>query len=384
MLVPPYPHEFRAHTKGRWVGREIGEIFTKEFKLYSKEYYENAIESGKITVNGEKCDFHTTLDENDLIVHESTFTEMPVLDRPVDVVYEDEKFLVVNKPCSVPVHPCGAYKANSLIPLLNLTRPGAVDEDLKLTHRLDRLTSGLVVLAKTRSGAADIIQAFECSDVKKVYLARCLADDSKCVQKMFNDEAFPLPPGVTRIPIEDSESKDKDVLGSSKFKLEVSGWIWCVDHRSGINKFSVDAQPDDVRAKSSSTVITLLSRKGNECVVRCEPKTGRTHQIRLHLQHLHIPIKNDKCYGGKLEASEHCPLVRHLESVDKTADLINVVIRDEHEQAECKEELHPQGIFLHALEYAAPTAGLKNVVGPKPEWASLFEHNTLLRLNSFS
>ena len=93
ILIPPYPHEFRAHTKGRWVGREIGEIFTKEFKLYSQEYYENAIEDGKITVNGKKVSFHTTLDENDLIIHESVFTEMPVLDRPVTVVHECPKFL---------------------------------------------------------------------------------------------------------------------------------------------------------------------------------------------------------------------------------------------------------------------------------------------------
>ena len=278
--------------------------------------------------------------------------------------------IVVNKPCSVPVHPCGAYKANSLIPLLALERPGAVEEDLKLTHRLDRLTSGLVVLAKQRSGAHHIIEAFNSCGVKKVYLARCLANGDKTnVFDIFNNEEYQLPDGVTRIQPENSEEEN----AKSKFSLQVDGWIRTVDHRSGINEFTT-AKPDDIRAKTSTTIISLVKSKDNECVVRCEPKTGRTHQIRLHLQHLNIPIRNDKCYGGKLEASEHCPLVRHLENVNKTNELVEFIVRSEEERKEkCKEEesLHPSGIFLHAYEYGAECAGLPNVTGLMPDWANL-------------
>ena len=123
-------------------------MFSKEFQAFTKEYYRETIEAGRITVGGQPiaCDYK--LKNGDHIVHKTVRREPPVLGEPLNLVAVTDDFVVVNKPPSIPAHPCGAYRYNSL-PFILAKEHGYLG--LHTMHRLDRLTSGLVLLARTKA-----------------------------------------------------------------------------------------------------------------------------------------------------------------------------------------------------------------------------------------
>jgi tRNA pseudouridine synthase 9 len=110
-------------------------VFSREFKAFSKQYYIEAIGTGRITVKGKIVETCYKLKDGDKIVHKTVREETPILSDLPTVIYENDTIIAVNKPPSVPVHPCGNFKNNSLTSLLELCLkiPG-----LKSVHRLDR------------------------------------------------------------------------------------------------------------------------------------------------------------------------------------------------------------------------------------------------------
>merc|ERR1712118_194599 len=94
---------------------------------------------------------------------------------------------------------------------------------------------------------------------------------------------------------------------------------------------------------------------GSESVVRCFPLTGRTHQIRVHLQHLGLPIANDSCYGGEMRGDRNLPLIPH-------------VYNGELPQTPDTAQMHSSGIYLHALTYTMP--GNVQYRSRTPDWAN--------------
>ncbi|CAM9165534.1 unnamed protein product [Phaeothamnion confervicola] len=172
--VVPYAYEFRTYAKRRWCGRGVGEVFATEFGAYPPAYYDAAICSGRITINGNRVEPLTVIRDSDLLVHRTHRHEPPVLADPVEVVAEDDGVVAVCKPSTIPMHPCGAYHHNTLLRLLACERPGG--ETLRPAHRLDRLTSGLVLLAKTAAAAAAIGDDIKAGRAAKTYLARVAGD----------------------------------------------------------------------------------------------------------------------------------------------------------------------------------------------------------------
>lgn len=116
--VKNYEFDYVTFTKGRWHGRSVIEVFGKEYRAFTKEYYIKAIEDGRITINGEKTTPDAILKNNQKIVHKTIRRELPVLNIPIKVVYEDKQILVINKPASIPVHVCGAYNKNTVIQIM--------------------------------------------------------------------------------------------------------------------------------------------------------------------------------------------------------------------------------------------------------------------------
>lgn len=114
-FVKPYDHEFTTFVKRRWIGSSLLDVFCAEFKAYSQDYYTKAISEGRITCNG-KIVSPTVykLKEGDKIVHVTRREETPIVAEMPSVLYEDKRVIAVNKPSSVPVHPCGNFKYNSL------------------------------------------------------------------------------------------------------------------------------------------------------------------------------------------------------------------------------------------------------------------------------
>lgn len=245
--IEPYHHAFTTHAKGRWIGRQILEVFAEEFKSETREAYADAIAHGRITVNGKPVQAGTVLCDNDFIRNTAHRHEPPVIATAVKIVHEDDNVVAVDKPPSVPVHACGRYRYNTVQSILEREN-GKVG--LLPCHRLDRLTSGVLIFAKTQGAAKRVQTQIQGHLMRKVYVCRVRG-------------AFPAEP----------------IVCSASIKV--------VNHKLGVCSVAADGK----QCETSFTLLRHLS--DGTSVVRCEPKTGRMHQIRVHLQHLGFPIDND-------------------------------------------------------------------------------------------
>jgi len=231
---------------------------------------------------------------------------------PIQLIDSNNKFFVFNKPASIPIHPSGKFRYNTLIHILG--------KEQKLTsiwpcHRLDRLTSGIVIMARSSKVASEFSDQMQAGEISKEYIAR--------VRGKFPDYA-----DVNR-PLLNVKPADKSI---------------CSDH-----------------GKSSRTVFRRVSydSKSDSSVVHCIPYTGRTHQIRVHLQWIGHPIPNDPLY-----AVSFLPPLSTIEVSfgDKYRDPLCPFCKDI--------EVFPQGeeIWLHACVYKGKD--WKYEVEP-PAWAKI-------------
>ncbi|KAF8911557.1 tRNA-pseudouridine synthase [Gymnopilus junonius] len=253
--ISPYWYPYTTMTKLRWIGRELLEVVSTEFRDRSMEYYRYALESGVTTVNGKIAKPDTILKDGDRIENVVHRHEPPVTATPVKVLLHDveREFIVVDKPGSIPVHASGRYYRNSLIEIL-------VDdfgyEKCYPVNRLDRLTSGLMIIPLSAKRARQLTLEFMAGTVRKEYIAR--------VKGRFPEEIICEEPLLT------------------------------VDRQMGLNIVHPEG-------KSAKTVFNLIryDENTNSSVVRCHPYTGRSHQLRVHLQFLGYPIANDPVYSEK-------------------------------------------------------------------------------------
>ncbi|KDR75600.1 hypothetical protein GALMADRAFT_121723 [Galerina marginata CBS 339.88] len=254
--IPPYWYPYTTMTKLRWIGRELLEVVSTEFRDRSMEYYRYALESGVTTVNGKIAKPDTILQNGDRVENVVHRHEPPVTSKPVKVLLHDveREFIVVDKPGSIPVHASGRYYRNSLIEIL-------VDdfgyEKCYPVNRLDRLTSGLMIIPLSATRARQLTLEFMAGTVRKEYVARVKG----------------------RFPSEEVVCEEP---------------LLTVDRQMGLNIVHPEG-------KSAKTVFNLIRYDANtdSSVVRCQPFSGRSHQLRVHLQFLGYPIANDPVYSEK-------------------------------------------------------------------------------------
>ncbi|EIM24117.1 pseudouridine synthase, partial [Wallemia mellicola CBS 633.66] len=252
--VLPYYYVYQTYAKERWFGRKLVEVCTTEFRDRSKSYYEWAIQSGIATINREKATLDSALRNGDLIQNKVHAHEPPVVaELPVIIYRDDEKgWLVVSKPGSMPVHPTGRYRKNTLLEIL---KDEHAIENLYCCNRLDRLTSGVMVIGTKKAAGSQLGAAFMKGSIKKEYIAKVIGK-------------FP-----------DREVVDEPII--------------TVDRQMGLV----------IRHKNGKSAKTIFERMSYDeatdtSVVYCQPLTGRTHQLRVHLQYLGHPIANDPLYSG--------------------------------------------------------------------------------------
>ncbi len=189
------------------------------------------------------------------IEHLIPHTIEPEVNADIRIQYEDSLLVVVDKPAPLPMHPCGRFNRNTLIYLLNeVYRP----QGLRLLHRLDANTTGVVVLARTRKAASLMQPQFALGKVSKQYLARVHG----CPE---NDEFF-------------------------------------CDEPISPNKAKTGARQTSADGLDARTEFRVLWRYDDGTVlVQADPITGRTNQIRIHLAHLGWPVCGDPTYGKRGE-----------------------------------------------------------------------------------
>ncbi|XP_056332907.1 RNA pseudouridylate synthase domain-containing protein 2 [Danio aesculapii] len=250
--VHPYYFDFKSYCKGRWIGKTLLDVFKKEFRAESLDYYNAAAKEGRIKLNETPVeDLNVVLKNNDLLRNTVHRHEPPVCGQPLELLVDDGEVVVVDKPASLPVHPCGRYRHNTVIFILGKEK-GLVG--LHTVHRLDRLTSGVLLFARTLEVSKKLDTMVRERQLEKEYVCRVEGE-------------FPEAEVVCEEP------------------------ILVVSFRVGLCRV-------DPKGKESRTVFQRLSFNGRSSVVRCRPLTGRTHQIRVHLQFLGFPILNDPIYGS--------------------------------------------------------------------------------------
>ena len=226
--------------------------------------------------------------------------ELPVYNVDIPVVYEDEKLLVINKPASIPIHVCGAYNKNTI---LNILKEEKGYQNLHTLHRIDRVTSGVLLIGKKGSFAKKAVEAISKQQVKKVYLARVegiVEKDHWIVDKPLRCKSHKE--GTWEIYEGKMDEKIEEKIEESK-KPEEEHEKKTYDQKK-IRKMKDDERKkrfENGEAKQSLTEFKLLwsDEKTNTSLIQCHPKTGRTHQIRLHLRYSGHNIINDVVYGGK-------------------------------------------------------------------------------------
>lgn len=249
--VYPYYFTFSSYCKQRWNGKTVLDIFTKDFHGTETEEYIDAIESGRVKVNGKPVSTDYKVKNHDFLEHTLHRHENPVSGSPMKIIHDDKDVVVINKPPSIPCHPCGRYRFNSIAFILGKEYGYP---NLRNIYRLDRLTSGVLILAKTPEKTRQLEDEIFGKHVQKEYVCRVVGE-------------FP----------------QEEIICDQPLDL--------ISHKISMMRVKSPGKP-------SKTVFQRLSYNGKSSVVRCLPYTGRTHQIRVHLQYLGYPIVNDPLYNS--------------------------------------------------------------------------------------
>ena len=240
-------------------GQRIDNFLMRTCKGVPKSHIYRILRSGEVRVNKGRVSAEYRLQHGDILrippirvalPSEARGTIVPAASFPI--VYEDEHLLIIDKPAGVAVHG-GSGVSFGVIEQLRQARPQA--KFLELVHRLDRETSGVLMLTKKRAALVGLHEQIRENRMDKRYLA-CVHGDWRDARR------------VVKVPLH------KYLTGDGERRVRVQ---------------------DD--GQTAHTVFNLVRRFDGYALLEAELKTGRTHQIRVHLQHLGTPILGDEKYG---------------------------------------------------------------------------------------
>ncbi|RAH67662.1 pseudouridine synthase family protein [Aspergillus aculeatinus CBS 121060] len=318
--VKPYHYTYNTYCKERWRGRELLDIFLSEFRDRPAEYYKKALETGLVCVNGKPGTPHTVVKNGEIISHTLHRHEPPVTGKEIGIIHEDDDLIVIDKPAGVPVHSAGRYHYNSVLEILRSQRhPDWVPRPC---NRLDRLTSGVMFLGKHPKAAEMMCEKLKARTLQKEYVAR--------VKGRFPDGVVVCDQPIMSVSPKVGLNRVRATGKEAKTKFRRLAYI--PPSAAAAGSGDGDAA-GEVGWPARTGVATPPPIYANEeegySIVHCLPLTGRTHQIRVHLQFLGHPISNDPIYSnrkvfgpdlGKNETSDERDqeLIARLSNLGKT------------------------------------------------------------------
>jgi len=246
----------------------VDKFLALEFPDYSRSQLQNLVKKGEVTVNGVTPKNNYILkDEDEIVIHfpEPVESHIQKEDIPLNIVYEDSDVIVVNKPTGMVTHPAVGNKSGTLVNALmyHCNDLSGINGELRagIVHRLDKDTSGLIVACKNDFAHKSLSEQFQNKQVNKIYYAICYG-------------VIPHNVGVIDAPI------GRNPQLRQQMQVVEGG-------------------------KEAITHFKVLERFRDFTLVELKLETGRTHQIRVHMQYIGYPLLGDPVYGPKKVVGTH-------------------------------------------------------------------------------
>lgn len=240
-------------------GKRLDKFLADRFPDYSRTYFQGLVEKGLVLLNGriaKKRILVNTADEIEVEFALSEGINLAPENIPLDILFEDDAIIVINKPPAMVVHPgAGCFSRTFVNALLFHCNIETQQENLRpgIVHRLDKDTSGVLLAAKTEFAQRELVKQFSERKVEKYYYAICIGKvEKKIIQTLIG--------------------------------------------RNPVNRQQMAVLKD--KGKEAITEILDAIYDGKLSFVKLKPLTGRTHQLRVHLKAIGAPILGDKVYGN--------------------------------------------------------------------------------------
>lgn len=246
-------------------GKRLDQIMVEIFPDYSRNKLQSWIKAGRVTVDAEQLKAKDRLiGGEDLILDAEAeeVTEYLAENIPLDIIYEDDDILIVNKPAGFIVHPGAGNWNGTLQNALLFHLPDAITIPRSgIVHRIDKDTSGLLMVAKTLAAHHSLVEQLQARTIHREYLAITIG-------RMTGGGTLDEPIG-------------RHLSDRKKFAVRDSG-------------------------KPAVTHYQVLERFLRNTLIQVKLETGRTHQIRVHMAYLRLPLTGDPMYSGRFQMPKDC------------------------------------------------------------------------------